>query len=78
MDCEGCEYNSLLSLDKNTLQSFDEIMLEYHYGCTDLKKFLEENGYSVKCTTPLSSYNHISNTRMKSGFLYASKTGITD
>ncbi len=74
MDCEGCEYDALLSLDNDTIKHFDEIMLEYHYGCLNLKKFLEENGYNVSCTEPIISYNHIAKTKMKSGFLYARKT----
>lgn len=73
MDCEGCEYAALMSLDKNTLKHFSEIMLEFHYGCQNLKKFLEQNGYDVNCTEPISSYNHLSHTKMKSGLLYARK-----
>ena len=76
MDCEGCEYDALLSLDRNTMEHFSEIMLEYHYGCLNLKKFLEENGYNVSCTDPVISYNHISKTIMKVGFLHAWKIDI--
>lgn len=74
MDCEGCEYDALLSLDNSTINHFDEIILEYHYGCSNLQKFLEEKGYSVNCTKPLISGNLLSKTKMKSGFLYAKKT----
>jgi len=73
MDCEGCEYDALLSLDNDTISNFDEIILEYHYGCTNLKKFLEDNGYKVSCTKPKSSFNNISQTKMINGFLYAYK-----
>jgi len=73
MDCEGCEYDALLSLDNDTILHFDEIMLEYHYGYENLKKFLEYSGYNVFCTKPVGSYNHISKTKMSSGFLYAYK-----
>ena len=74
MDCEGCEYAALLSLDRDTLKHVNEIMLEFHYGCLNLKKFLEENGYNVFCSKPQNSYNHITKTKMESGFLYAYKS----
>lgn len=73
MDCEGCEYDALLSLDNNTIKHFSEIMLEYHHGYLKLKKFLEEHGYNVKCTEPVTSYNYISKIKMESGFLHAWK-----
>ncbi len=73
MDCEGCEYDAILSLDGNDLQHFDEIMMEYHYGSENLKNFLEGNGFSVTCSNQTNSYNHVSKTKMVSGLLYAKR-----
>lgn len=78
MDCEGCEYEALLSLDTNTMRHISEIILEYHYGYLNLKKFLEENGYNVKWTEPVKSYNNISKKKMKSGFLFAWKEMVAE
>jgi len=32
MDCEGCEYESILIKNDETLKIFKRIQLEYHYG----------------------------------------------
>ncbi len=48
MDCEGCEYDSLLSSDCDTLAVFQEIIMEYHNDPTPLVRKLSECGYSVK------------------------------
>jgi FkbM family methyltransferase len=52
MDCEGCEYEAILSAEKNTLQKFSHVMIEYHYGYKDLKKKLERSGFRVSVTRP--------------------------
>jgi len=52
MDCEGCEYESVLSADEKTLQKFNHIMIEYHYGYINLKQKLERSGFRVSVTRP--------------------------
>jgi FkbM family methyltransferase len=52
MDCEGCEYESILSADENTLQKFNHVMIEYHYGYINLKEKLEKSGFRVSVTRP--------------------------
>ncbi|MHB8545755.1 MAG: FkbM family methyltransferase [Nitrosotalea sp.] len=52
IDCEGCEYDVILSASFETLQSFSNIFIEYHYGYKDLKKKLEESGFQVSVTKP--------------------------
>jgi len=47
MDCEGCEY-TLLNAPIKSLRAFHEIIMEYHYGCKDLKEKLEKAGFNVK------------------------------
>jgi FkbM family methyltransferase len=67
MDCEGCEYDSILSADENTLQKFNHIMIEYHYGYKNLKQKLEKSGFRVSLTRPrIESWpSEITNQRSK-------------
>lgn len=55
MDCEGCEYDAIILASKETLRTFDEISLEYHSGYLDLKEKLEQCGFNVSNTTPIST-----------------------
>jgi Methyltransferase FkbM domain len=89
IDCEGCEYDVILSATSNTLLNFTHIQIEYHHGYKNLKKKLEEYGFQVKVTEPsyfisLFSYSSINKyvssdnkvTRVNktySGMLYASR-----
>ena len=52
MDCEGYEYDIILSASKETLQRFQQIQIEYHYGYKNLKKKLDECGFKVEVTRP--------------------------
>ena len=52
MDCEGCEYETILSADDNTLQEFSHMMIEYHYGYKNLKEKLERSGFRISVTRP--------------------------
>ena len=52
MDCEGYEYDIILSASKETLQRFQQIQIEYHYGYKNLKKKLDECGFEVEVTRP--------------------------
>jgi FkbM family methyltransferase len=54
IDCEGCEYEVILSVDEHTLQKFDLLMIEYHYGYKCLKQKLERSGFRVSVTLPLN------------------------
>jgi FkbM family methyltransferase len=47
MDCEGCEYDVILSANDEILTSFNDILIEYHYGHKDLKERLEKCGFEV-------------------------------
>jgi FkbM family methyltransferase len=48
LDCEGCEYDVLTSLDPETLMKIRAIFLEYHDGHRNLPKLLSDNGFSIK------------------------------
>ena len=55
MDCEGCEYESILLASRDTLRTFDEILLEYHHGYLDVVEKLKKCGFNVSNTTPIST-----------------------
>jgi FkbM family methyltransferase len=52
MDCEGCEYDTILSTDRETLRCFSYIQIEYHKGYRNLKEKLERCGFNVTVTKP--------------------------
>ena len=47
MDCEGCEYVSLLNISSDTLSKTSEIMIEYN-GWHYIFSFLERNNFAVE------------------------------
>jgi FkbM family methyltransferase len=74
MDCEGCEYFSILNTPNETLRNFEQIMLEYHYGYLNLKKKLKEAGFEVKTSLPKFVFNErASNPNQVLGYLYAER-----
>ena len=74
IDCEGCEYNSILNTPNEVLRNFEQIMIEYHYGYLNLKKKLEEAGFKVKASFPRYFFNdRVQNPHMLSGYLYAQR-----
>jgi len=52
VDCEGCEYNLILSASDEALKAFDQIIIEYHYGYRNLVKRLQQAGFKVKYSLP--------------------------
>lgn len=52
MDCEGCEYDVILSASTETLLNFSNIQIEYHLGYKNLKEKLEGCGFQVRITEP--------------------------
>lgn len=68
MDCEGGEFDILLSASEATLQKMKNICLEYHDGITrfshtDLVDYLQKRGFQVR-TVLNPVHSHL-------GFLYA-------
>ena len=47
MDCEGCEYLSILTSSKTTLQKFSHITMEYHKEPEKLIETLEKYNFDV-------------------------------
>ena len=65
MDCEGCEYDSILKTDDKIMKKFSTIIIEYHYGYQNLVEKLESCGFQVEKTSPMYySHYHI-------GYIYA-------
>jgi FkbM family methyltransferase len=52
LDCEGCEYDIILSAEKTTLRKFSHIQIEYHYGYKILEQKLLKCGFRVSHTIP--------------------------
>jgi FkbM family methyltransferase len=52
MDCEGCEYETILLSHEETLKKISYILLEYHDGYLNLKSKLEKCGFKVRVTNP--------------------------
>jgi FkbM family methyltransferase len=67
IDCEGCEYDIILSNDKTMLDKFSHIQVEYHHGFRDLKKHLVDANFAVSHTNP--KYEN----GMEIGWIYATK-----
>ena len=69
VDCEGCEYESLISAPKDVLRIFDHIQIEYHRGYKNLKEKLEKCGFKVSVERPLARRD----SNLYLGFIYATR-----
>jgi FkbM family methyltransferase len=76
MDCEGHEYAIFGSADAETLQAFDEIIIEYHLGYQSIEKKLKECGFNVHHTRPTYIVDKGSGDRWFMGFIFASKKAL--
>lgn len=47
LDCEGCEYETILNSSPVTLQKFTDIQIEYHDGSKNLEAKLISAGFTV-------------------------------
>ena len=55
IDCEGCEYDSILHAPDIALQRFSHIQIEYHLGYRDLKEKLEKCGFKTTISAPIAT-----------------------
>jgi len=67
IDCEGCEFDTILYSSKFILRKFSNIIIEYHYGYKNLKEKLENCGFQVFVTEP----RYTLDTKMYIGYLNA-------
>ena len=80
MDCEGCEYESIMATSDIILKKFSHIQIEYHSGYRNLKEKLENCGFKLKISPPKATdvintylelfqkFNHSKNKRKKGNF----------
>ena len=47
LDCEGCEYETILNSSSEILQKFTDIQIEYHDGYKNLEEKLLSSGFEV-------------------------------
>ncbi len=74
LDCEGCEYALLLNASYSSLNAFDQIILEYHYGYKNLEDKLKKASFRVKRKQPAYLYNKdAENKDTYIGLIYAKK-----
>lgn len=73
MDCEGCEFETLLNTDESTLKSFNKIQLEYHFEPSAIVKKLEDCGFFVKVDQGRLGYNWHQKRYLFLGMIYAEK-----
>lgn len=71
MDCEGCEYPSILNSSRETLRKFSQIVMEYHYGYQTLVKYLKSCGFRVRHTMP--NYGYKPDHSIYGGYIYAER-----
>jgi hypothetical protein len=45
MDCESCEYETILNAKPDDLKIFEQLIVEYHDGYMELRKVLEDAGF---------------------------------
>jgi len=74
LDCEGCEYDTILSTSDKTLRNFSHIFIEYHFGYLDLRDKLKNAGFDITIGSP-SYYRHpfIKDKKSFIGYLYAKR-----
>jgi FkbM family methyltransferase len=72
MDCEGCEYDALLSAKPEDLKLFGQIIIEYHNGYRELKKALENSRFKVTIK-PIRS---ITQSIEKQGYIVATHKNL--
>lgn len=48
MNCEGCEYDTILNTKNEVLRKFEYIVIEYHYGYKNITKKLMDAGYKIE------------------------------
>jgi FkbM family methyltransferase len=72
MDCEGCEYEAILSSKR--IGELRQIQMEYHYGPERLVEALRNAGFEVEATRPKRDYNsRARDPNMLLGYIYARK-----
>jgi hypothetical protein len=56
LDCELCEYNIILNTEKQILQKFEMILIEFHDGNRNLIEKLSSIGFEIKILNSRFTY----------------------
>jgi len=75
MDCEGCEYDSILMEDCSTIRKFSHIQMEYHKGYKNIKEKLEACGFIVTYEKPVRMKSRDDRSYLYLGYLRAERKG---
>lgn len=75
IDCEGCEYDIILSTPEEIIKRFSHIQIEYHFGYLNMKKRLESCGFVVTHTSPRIGLR-VGNINKRVGYLYAKNKSL--
>jgi len=67
MDCEGCEYETILNANPEDLKIFEQLIVEYHDGYMELRKVLEDAGFEIM----IKQMKSIPQPREKQGYIVA-------
>jgi FkbM family methyltransferase len=73
MDCEGAEYEALLSSSDSVLRSFKRMQIEFHHGFESIDRRLVRAGFLTSHSQPSLSRNADSRVLMESGFIFATR-----
>jgi FkbM family methyltransferase len=71
MDCQGCEYEVILSSPIDILKRFSHILIEYHHGYKDLRDKLLTCGFKVSISEPVYIRTHDIGKPMYAGVIFA-------
>ena len=71
MDCQGCEYEVILSSPIDSLKRFSHILIEYHHGYKDLRNKLLTCGFKVSISQPVYIRTHDIGKPMYAGVIFA-------
>jgi FkbM family methyltransferase len=71
MDCQGCEYEVILSSSIDSLKRFSHILIEYHHGYKNIKDKLLSCGFKLSISKPRYLRTHDIGEPMYTGVIFA-------
>jgi hypothetical protein len=78
MDCEGCEYASIIGATNDTLRRFKQIQIEYHYGPKELVQKLSRAGFETTIEGLYRATNKMEKKPMYIGYIYGFRKNETN
>jgi FkbM family methyltransferase len=75
MNCEGCEYDTIMGADDETIKHFSDLRIDYHFGIRDLVSRLRSLEYNVRYSEPIRAHDRSSTVPdMELGWIRANKS----